>query len=71
MGLLKKLEDFDILTGSSSIFILSGYNGFKTKLISYATKKSKEMEDYMSQIQDRVYPLILEINDDNVERVSV
>ncbi len=70
MGLLKKLDDFDILTGSSSIFILSGYNGFKTNLISYATKKSK-MEDYMSQIQDRVYPLILEINDDNVERVSV
>jgi hypothetical protein len=40
LGLLKKIEEFDILTGSSSIFISSGYNAFKTKVISYATKKS-------------------------------
>ncbi len=70
MGLLKKIEEFNILTGSSSIFISSGYNAFKTKVISYAHKKSK-MEDLMPQIQDIVYPPILEIYDDNVERVSV
>jgi hypothetical protein len=63
-GLLKKLDEFDILTGSSSIFISSGYNAFKTKVIKYATSGSS-MELLMPKIQSIIFPP--EIGSDTVD----
>jgi hypothetical protein len=66
--LLKKLDEFDILTGSSSIFISSGYNAFKTKVIKYATSGSS-MELLMPKIQSIIFPPVIgseTVDDDDI-----